>query len=97
MMKKLKSFYHDRRFPAEVISRAVRWYFRFQLSLREVEELLVERGVTVTYETIGCWCAELGKGFAHRVKPERRRPAHVAPRRDLRHAARRTIPVVASR
>jgi hypothetical protein len=34
----------------------VRWYFRFQLSLRDVEELLFERGVTVTYETIRCWC-----------------------------------------
>jgi putative transposase len=48
-MKKSKSLYHGHRFPAEVISCAVRWYFRFQLSLRDIEELLFERGVTVTY------------------------------------------------
>src|SRR5882762_2760937 len=56
-MKKSKSLYHGHRFPAEVISCAVRWYFRFQLSLRDIEELLFERGVTVTYETIRCWWA----------------------------------------
>ncbi len=56
-MKKSKSLYHGHRFPAGVISCAVRWYFRFQLSLRDIEELLFERGVIVTYETIRCWCA----------------------------------------
>jgi len=73
-MKKSKSLYHGHRFPAEVISCAVRWYFRFQLSLRDIEELLFERGVTVTYETIRCWCEKFGKGFAHRVKAARRKP-----------------------
>ena len=48
-MKKSKSLYHGHRFPAGVISCAVRWYFRFQLSLRDIEELLFERGVIVTY------------------------------------------------
>jgi hypothetical protein len=43
-MKRSKSLYHGRRFPAEVISCAVRWYFRFQLSLRDIEELLFESG-----------------------------------------------------
>ena len=38
--------------PAEIISPAVWLYFRFSLSLRDVEELLTERGVTVSYETI---------------------------------------------
>src|ERR1700758_328562 len=73
-MKKSKSLYHGHRFPAEGISCAVRWYFRFQLSLRDIEELLFERGVTVTYETIRCWCDKCGKGFAHRVKAARRKP-----------------------
>ncbi len=73
-MKKSKSLYHGHRFPAEVISCAVRWYFRFQLSLRDIEELLFERGVIVTYETIRCWCDKFGKGFAHRVKAARRKP-----------------------
>ena len=48
-MKKSKSLDHGRRFPAAVISCAVRRYFRFQLSLRDIEELLFERGVVVTY------------------------------------------------
>ena len=52
MQKKKRSLYHGHRFPAVVISQAVRWYFRFQLSLRDIEELLFERGVIVSYETI---------------------------------------------
>jgi putative transposase len=51
-MKKVKSPYHGHRFPAVDISCAVRWYFRFQLNLRDIEELLFERGVVVSYETI---------------------------------------------
>jgi len=50
-MKNARSFYHGHRFPAAVISCAVRWYFRFQLSLRDIEELLFERGVIVSHET----------------------------------------------
>jgi putative transposase len=46
---KSKSLYHGHRIPAVVISCAVRRYFRFQLSLRDIEELLFERGVIVTY------------------------------------------------
>lgn len=51
--------------------------FRFQLSLGDIEELLFERGVVVTYETIRCWCAKFGKAFAHRAKAARRK--YVAP------------------
>src|SRR6202521_3224911 len=74
-MKKSKSLYHGHRFPAEVISCAVRWYFRFQLSLRDIEELLFERGVIVSYETIWRWCDKFGAGFGHRVKAARRKPS----------------------
>ena len=49
----------------------MRWYFRFQLSLRDIEELLLQRGLTVTYETIRCWCNKFDEGFAHRVKAAR--------------------------
>jgi putative transposase len=73
-MKKMKSLYHGHRFPAVVISCAVRWYFRFQLSLRDIEELLFERGVVVSYETVRRWCEKFGGGFARRVKAARRRP-----------------------
>nr|WP_302056715.1 IS6 family transposase [Paraburkholderia sp. CNPSo 3281] len=74
-MKKTKSLYHGHRFPAAVISHAVRWYFRFHLSLRDVEELLFERGVVVSYETVRRWCDKFGASFAHRVKAVRRKPA----------------------
>jgi putative transposase len=50
----------------------VRWYFRFALSLRDVEELLFERGVTLSYETIRR-CKKFGNGFAYRVKAVRRK------------------------
>ncbi|HKR42485.1 MAG TPA: IS6 family transposase [Paraburkholderia sp.] len=72
-MKKSKSLYHGHRFPVEAISCAVRWYFRFQLSLRDVEELLFERGVIVTYETVRCWCDKFGEDFARRGKAARRK------------------------
>jgi len=77
VLKNSKSLYHGHRFPAEIIRCAVRWYFRFQLSLRDIENRLFERGVIVTYaskevalgdETIRCWCDKFDKGFAHRVK-----------------------------
>ncbi|QTD95320.1 IS6 family transposase [Burkholderia anthina] len=73
-MKKTRSLYHGHRFPAAIISCAVRWYFRFNLSLRDIEELLFERGVVVSYETIRRWCDKFGASFAHRVKADRRRP-----------------------
>jgi putative transposase len=73
-MTKTKSLYYGHRFPATVISHAARWYFRFQLSLRDIEELLFERGVTVSYETIRRWCEKFGAGFAQRVKAARRKP-----------------------
>src|SRR6266852_3421292 len=43
------------RFPPEIIQRAIWLYYRFTLSLRDVEELLAERGIEVTYETIRQW------------------------------------------
>jgi putative transposase len=48
--------YRGYRYPVKIISHAVWLYFRFNLSLRNVEELLAERGVIVTYETIRVWC-----------------------------------------
>ncbi|MFM0134293.1 IS6 family transposase, partial [Paraburkholderia sediminicola] len=67
-MKTTMSLYYCHRFPGAVISCAVRWYFRFQLSLRYIEELLFERGIVVSYETLRRWCDKFGTGFAHRVK-----------------------------
>ena len=66
--------YHGHRFPAAAISQAVRWYFRFQLSLRDIEELLFERGVIVSYETVRRWCDKFGAAFARSAKAVRRKP-----------------------
>ena len=66
-MKKTKSLYHGHRFPAVVINCAVRWYFRFGLSLRDVEELLLERGVVVTKRSVaGATNSELNSHSAPR-------------------------------
>jgi len=73
-MNKTKSLYHGHCFPAVVISCAVRWYFRFSLSLRDIEELLLKRGVVVTCETIRCWCDKFGLGFGKGAKAVRRKP-----------------------
>lgn len=48
--------YRGYRFPVSIISHAVWLYHRFGLSFRDVEDLLAERGVTVTYESIRRWC-----------------------------------------
>ena len=60
--------YHGFRFPPEIISYAVWLYHRFCLSFREVEELLAERGVTVTYETVRQWCQQFGPAYARKLK-----------------------------
>lgn len=63
------------RFPADVIRHAVWLYFRFTLSLRDVEEMLAERGIDVSYETIRCWTKRFGPQFAKRLKKLRPPPS----------------------
>ena len=60
--------YHRHRFPPEIISHAVWLYHRFGLSLRDVEDLLAERGVEVTYETIRRWCTKFGLDCARKLR-----------------------------
>jgi putative transposase len=67
--------YRGYRYPVEIISHAVWLYFRFHLSLRDVEELLAERGVSVTYETIRAWCAKFGASYAAGLRRRRARPS----------------------
>ena len=54
----------DYRYSVEVIGHAVWLYHCFTLSLRDVEELMLARGVAVTHETIRCWCAKFGPDYA---------------------------------
>ena len=65
------SSYRGYRFPAEIIAHAVWLYFRFSLSFRDVEDLLAQRGITVTYGTIRQWCHTLGRTYARRLRIRR--------------------------
>jgi putative transposase len=60
--------YKRDRFPPDIIARAVWLYFRFPLSLRLVEEMLLERGILVSYETIRRWALKFGADYACRLK-----------------------------
>jgi putative transposase len=60
--------YKRHRFPPEIIARSVWLYFRFPLSLRLVEEMLLERGIVVSYETVRCWALKFGADYVSRLK-----------------------------
>jgi putative transposase len=64
--------YKNHRFPPEIISHAVWLYFRFTLSYRDVEEMMLARGIVVTYEAIRKWCRKFGQDYANQIR--RRRP-----------------------
>ncbi len=66
--------YKRHRFPPEIIGHAVWLYYRFALSYRDVEELLAERGVILTYETVRQWCCKLGQQYANTLRRQRPRP-----------------------
>jgi putative transposase len=61
------------RFPPEIIGRAVWLYHRFTLSFRDVEDLLAERGIVVSYEAIRIWCLKFGPEFSRRLRKKRGR------------------------
>ncbi len=67
-MDNATSSYRGHRFPREIIRHAVWLYHRFCLSLRDVEDLLAERGITVSYETILQWCRKFGTDYARTLK-----------------------------
>ncbi|MFF9691075.1 IS6 family transposase [Streptomyces sp. NPDC014623] len=66
--------YKGHRYPVEVIAHCVWLYFRFPLSFREVEELMLERGVLVSYETVRRWCAKFGLAYAGALRRRQPRP-----------------------
>ena len=65
--------YHGYRFPPAIISHAVWLYHRFGLSFRDVEDLLAQRGIIVTYETVRQWCQRFGPVYARRLRRRRGR------------------------
>jgi putative transposase len=60
--------YKRHRFPAEVIAHAVWLYYRFPLSLRDVEDLLAERGIEVSFQTVAEWARKFGLKFARQLR-----------------------------
>src|ERR687898_823762 len=61
-------------FPRDIIQRAVWMYLRFTLSFRDVEELLAERGIVVTHESVRRWVLTFGPMMARRLRARRSKP-----------------------
>ena len=60
--------YRRHRFPGEIIQHAIWLYLRFTLSYRDVEELLAERGLDISYETVRRWVLKFGPAIARRLR-----------------------------
>jgi transposase-like protein len=90
--------YRRHRFPAEIIQHAIWLYLRFTLIYRDVEELLAERGLDVSYETVRRWVLKFGPLIARKLRQRRPRPsARMASRRDGRSDRREADVPVARR
>jgi putative transposase len=63
------------RFPPEIIQHAIWLYLRFTLSYRDVEELLAERGLDLSYETVRRWALKFGPVITRRLPRRRPRPS----------------------
>jgi len=70
-MKK-PNIYKRYRLPSVIIQYAVWLYYRFNLSLRDIEDLLAERGISVSYETIRLWYIKFGPKYANRLRRKHR-------------------------
>jgi putative transposase len=68
--------YKEYRFPADIISHCIWLYFRFSLSYRDVEEIMAEHGVVLTYETIRQWCLKFSQQYANELKKRRPKPGN---------------------
>jgi putative transposase len=90
-MLKTSTAYKRHRFPAPLIAHAVWLYVRFPLSLRLIEELLLERGIVVSYETIRRWAAKFGPAIAHAVRRRASRPGDVWHLDEVRVVIRGTV------
>jgi len=69
--------YKRHRFPSELIAHAVWLYFRFPLSFRLVEEMLLERGIVVSYETIRRWSLKFGVAYSRALRRKPARPGDI--------------------
>src|ERR1700730_7612304 len=67
--------YRSHHFPAPIIRHAVWLYVRFTLSYRDVEDLVAERGIDVSYETVRRWVLKFGPAFARQLRQQRPQPS----------------------
>lgn len=67
-MRKLQNLYKPHRFPCEIIQYAVWLYYRFNLSHSDIEDLLAERVIIISYESIRLWCNKFGPQYKQRLK-----------------------------
>ena len=63
--------YSRHRFPSEIISYGVWLYYTFHLSYRDIEKMMLYRGIEVTYETIREWCQKFGQQYANQLRRKR--------------------------
>src|SRR6267378_1826909 len=80
--------YRRHRFPPPIIQHAIWLYLRFTLSYRDVEELLAERGLEISYETVRRWVLKFGPGIARKLRRCRPRPRSSDRRATLEHVRR---------
>ncbi|NKJ40155.1 putative transposase [Rhizobium sp. SG570] len=76
MTEEQQHHYRRHRFPAQIIAHAVWLYYRSPLSFRDVEDLLAERGIEVSFQTLSEWVAKFGPKFANQLR--RRSRGHFA-------------------
>ena len=67
-MDKPTSMYKRHRFPPEIVQHTVWLYHRFNLSARDIEDLMAERGVSISYESIRLWCIKFGPKYTKRLR-----------------------------
>ena len=68
MKRSRPAIFRGRHFEPEIIATCVRWYLRFSLSLRNVEEMMAERGLMVDHTTVWRWCQKYGPMIYHRLR-----------------------------
>ena len=73
LVNKKPLWFKRHRFHRDVIRQAVWLYFRFTLSLRDVEDLMAERGIDISYETVRCWVDKFGPAIAANIRKRRGR------------------------
>ena len=75
-MRTNSTTYPRHRYPIAVVSQVVWLYYRFSLSFRDVSDLMYERGVSLSHETVRKWCEKFGGLYSERLRKVRRKPSH---------------------